>query len=753
MENFKIEKNPTVEKEEKGKIAGSELQKKESKMSSFLSGRHSGKAKALFLASALMTMSSDGNQDVETAKQYDNFKLKESAKITEGFSSRDKHELLAAFKIFRNRENRIVDSAELDNFFTKDDPKLKLKKACLDDYLDLNASIKRWLSIQDFSMAMIEGTQFKRDGAYLKEIFDDIFPQELIVEMVEKLKKDYPEGVIYDFRFYEDLPHADKIMNETLESVVLNKPSFLSELNHEIIMYSTNEGLEIMKRIRMSHNPKVKKILRIIEVLDTAIVKKSTRSLIGHREIPGGRSRFALMDDLINGRMSVDDAAPVLENEEILFEKLINIKRNPDHVASKDVDYALKETSLRLVEKINSLHEQDDSIRFKSVEDLRPEELYTLMVYGEEEIFTSTFMGFFDRIVSKLKAENKSGEDLLRAVGYSNFRIFIKECAGFNRLGEFLETMKSEQRDAVLQKFIAEIKNSPDILKEATVVADAVSAIKDKELINKIEEIIKNEYQKIKQEKGEIKIIYGLLLGMFYENKITDDNWLKEISSKYKLADLDTTKKQSLFNSEGKNFQQYFFYDDVDGQNSFNSFISSYKNDPEWKIEKNGSFVVIKSVNKKGRNIEIYANNPGSADGTQKIKSIFSEKKVAPSVVVHRGHSFHAGKTIENINPSAALVYLGSCGGYNNINGVLKKAASTKVLATKGVGTMDINDPLLKMLNKAILEKGNIEWSRFWEKAENKFGHDKRFSSYTPPHKNLSVLFIAAYNNLKKDNK
>jgi hypothetical protein len=59
-----------------------------------------------------------------------------------------------------------------------------------------------------------------------------------------------------------------------------------------------------------------------------------------------------------------------------------------------------------------------------------------------------------------------------------------------------------------------------------------------------------------------------------------------------------------------------------------------------------------------------------------------------------------------------------------------------------------VNDPLFKMLNAEILKGTDIEWSKFWMKAEKELGEQKEFSSYVPPHKNLGVLFIKAYNSI-----
>lgn len=49
------------------------------------------------------------------------------------------------------------------------------------------------------------------------------------------------------------------------------------------------------------------------------------------------------------------------------------------------------------INEINALHDEPDAVRFKIIEGLTPEELYYLMVASEDIIYTSSFVGIFQK--------------------------------------------------------------------------------------------------------------------------------------------------------------------------------------------------------------------------------------------------------------------------------------------------------------------------------------------------------------------
>ena len=73
---------------------------------------------------------------------------------------------------------------------------------------------------------------------------------------------------------------------------------------------------------------------------------------------------------------------------------------------------------------------------FAILEQLNAQELYYLAIEGETELYTSSFVnGVFPRIMQKY---GNRGDSLLVSVGFDRFKKFIKMCAGYNTLSQFL---------------------------------------------------------------------------------------------------------------------------------------------------------------------------------------------------------------------------------------------------------------------------------------------------------------------------
>ena len=151
----------------------------------------------------------------------------------------------------------------------------------------------------------------------------------------------------------------------------------------------------------------------------------------------------------------------------------------------------------------------------------------------------------------------------------------------------------------------------------------------------------------------------------------------------------------------------------------------------------------------QARQIEIYANTfTDDEQGINDIDQVLRERQITPSVIVHRGHSTHVERTLEKLPATAALVYLGNCGGHTLLDTVLRQAPMAHIITTRGIGTLTINDPLLKALNTYLLRGKDLTWQRFWRHLEATLGRHPRFMDYVPPDTNASVVFLRAYHRL-----
>jgi hypothetical protein len=472
-----------------------------------------------------------------------------------------------------------------------------------------------------------------------------------------------------------------------------------------------------------------------------------------------------LLDDMVKNNMSEEEALAITGDSNKLLPKLLDIKARPDHLAKVAIDESLASTCRELVLDINFRHTLPDEPRFKSIASFSSRELYTTMVYGEDEIYTSSFNGCFDRlvgrrgvagrpgIVGKMETEKINGRDLLDQVGDNKFRTFVKECTWFNRLEEFLGKMDKKDSDALLKNVVKNIETTDNKLDNALTLAEIFGGTKDPSTLQLLQEQVKVEVERLsKDEKAapEDKVMYNLLAGMFKDNAIVDKEWFAKIAQEYPMGKVTNLDSKELFNENGLCVQKYHFYEggDKDGVTSFQNFIDTYKADTAtWKIDdSNTNYVVITGKN-GARTIEIYANNPNAADrgkeGLNEIDELISGKQLTVNLYSYRGHSTNV--SLDGVTEKTKIINLGSCGGFNRVNEILDLSPESHVISTKGTGTKYVNDPIFKDLNDDILAGKDIDWRQFWDKQAKKLSGNPNFGSYVPPHKNQGMMYMKAF--------
>ena len=115
-------------------------------------------------------------------------------------------------------------------------------------------------------------------------------------------------------------------------------------------------------------------------------------------------------------------------------------------------------------------------------------------------------------------------------------------------------------------------------------------------------------------------------------------------------------------------------------------------------------------------------------------------------MLIHRGHTWYVDQSLRYLAPSCRLVYLGSCRGMTSAYTVIVQANQAQMIATNGVGTQTVNDPLLKAINDELLRGGKIlEWERFWQVQQARLGSNPDFRDYIPPPRNIAAIMLAAY--------
>jgi len=566
-----------------------------------------------------------------------------------------------------------------------------------------------------------------------------------------------------DAQYFRSQPFIHEIIREVVEEAAETNPGYFEFFHHSDNFIDTNYGLEAFLHAAYQNpqgamhavfnSDKTKRILR--DVHDPVIQKvleleayKLPKPVVTDLPLDKKDEMALLMDDYVKGRLSFAEGFELTKNPFRLRNRLLEIKSREGSIGIFAIDENLSEFYLKTVRQMNNLHNESDDVRFSGINTATPEDIYYLMVYGEQEIYTSTFNGIFDRLLQKMHHDSLSGTKLLKNVKYFQFRSFVRLVTGFGRLNEFLSSMDKVSQSQLLEQFVKGIEKEKKYLQQATVVADAFSMIDDKNLLIQLQKFIKEEFDRVTIENHKEGIVlYEILSGLFGKKAVINKTWFKEMSDKFGLPTIDKVSTDKLFNQFGENIQQYFFYNDADGKQSFEHFISFYEKNSQWQVTFEKNHIQIVSVG-EARKIVMFANKPDKEQkGAEDIAAIFSERKISPHIVVHRGHSYHAPKTIEQIPSTTLIVSLGSCGGFHLVADVINHAPNAHILSTKGTGSMYVNDPLLKMLNKQILNgEDTIFWNEFWGDAEEHIT-STYFTQYIAPHRNIGALFLKAYNN------
>jgi hypothetical protein len=474
-----------------------------------------------------------------------------------------------------------------------------------------------------------------------------------------------------------------------------------------------------------------------------------------------GQLYFPFLDNLMAKKITLAEIDSVKESDLAYYRLMVKTRIEYAHrLLNKDSVMGMEALNERMTNKakqyfireINALHtENSEKVRFKRIEDLSPQELYYLIVQGEDEIYTSSYLYVYKRMFEKMAIPRS--DSLLLSVNGDNFRKFIKMAAGYNTLNDFLAKMDKANATTTMKAFVIRLE-STEGLEEAVDVADSYSSIIDKNpALAKyiLKEVKWNLERNMANTNKRGMVIYNLLKVLFESADTTNKI---DLVSQLGIKSIYGQDYQSLTDDSGRVVQQVFFYgdEDKDGLHSYESFMKMFMNKKEWKVESNDEWTSITSL--KGRPVLIFANKPllGPDDPDAKAQNELNDymfaKNLKPTIVIHRGHSYHLPSTLKQLAPTAKIVVLGSCGGYNNLNEVLTVCEDAHIISSKQVGTRTVNEPILQAINQNLLAGSNIDWVTLWNGLSTRFkdkASREKFDDYIPPYKNLGAIFIKAY--------
>ena len=568
-------------------------------------------------------------------------------------------------------------------------------------------------------------------------LYDNIGSKESNKIVYLKFTTLYPDKILQTIRPFVDEPFADSLLTIAGKYNPIQLYSYAQST-------TTPEG----KLIHRSTN-------KVVESIAT----------LSHT--PNALFYFPFLDDILSGKQNINDIKNIvgdgvngydsigyfklLVNTEVEYFKRVAPPLRDTPIAmfgSNGLRDVLQRKAIEhFVNPINELHNSPVNIRMRAIEPLNAQELYYLIVMGENELYTSSYKHTFNRMMSKMGSKPR-GDSLLQSVHFDYFKKFIRLAANYNKLDTFLKSMPQASSEVLMKAFVSNLDKTGN-LEDAVDVADSYSSITDKKLLNTILNYVNENYDKsVASSNNEGKIIYGLLHDIFLsaaDNKI-------DLTSVLGIPSIYEVSNKELQNENGKIVQQVFFYGDEDGKAFFPAFINSFS-PREWKITPSKEWYEINSL--KG-NVAVFVNRPLDNDTNlddsaqihlnQYLESI----NLYPSIVVHRGHSYWLPRTIKRMSQNAKIILLGSCGGYKNLSEILEICPDANIISTKEIGKGDLNQYIINYLNKTLNNGNSLVWKNMWSTLSKQFETANRstkesWEDYIPPYKNLGAIFIKAY--------
>jgi len=424
--------------------------------------------------------------------------------------------------------------------------------------------------------------------------------------------------------------------------------------------------------------------------------------------------------------------------------EVLHLRNSPDPQDRSFLDGFLKQRNEDLsrlfVDPINQLHTAPDKDRFFVLKDLSAQELYFVILGGESVFYTSSFLYTFNEFMKKVRDEGLG--KFLERIDHYEFGEFLSICAAYGMTADVMRAMDEEKLAVSLLRYIERHVNSDQsdraMILHGMTIAEILSGLRG---YSKAQAFLMKE-----MEEKQIRARYAdILVQRMYAgfSDILEDSIqgkLREIREMYSVMEVERLKKNDTIVQVG------LFYDDEDGASSFANYLSSFKS-RDWERTDHENYVTLRS--KKGNIMYVHLNKPNTEAGDK-----FAQDEMLKAVAdsgqeitnfTHRGHSYHLHKSMKRMPETAELVFLGSCGGYNEVVSVFQANPDAQIISTRNIGSKLINDPILSEINRLAIDNKDINWNDLWEDFSKQFKNRKSkelFGGYIPPNRYIGIMFI-----------
>jgi hypothetical protein len=501
----------------------------------------------------------DRDGDINKTALLSNAIFKKSAKIIAYIENNETEDMLK-----RRYLGRIIDNLKLFNV----------------DISDGIVDIPFYVNLFEHTYQVIRGLHNKNTVVYVRNNVDKAMytlapliesDNEASVALMEGMAEQYPEILIKKIRTINNKSAADAVVAKAAPK------------NPKIILnYATSTAQE-RDIVRRSQDNYVKSIIKIADSAATPL------------------KAIFFIEEIYKQKITLAEVNKITDDQDAYFKKMIEMRQQYFTTDLRKIyDKELIHEASRYVSTMNELHNAGDATRFKIIEKNTATEIYYIIVYGSDDLYTSSFLGSFNRMMTHMKP--KTGTEFLASIGKDKFRTFLRLCANYNTLNTFLATMKDSNKNELMREFVTGLDNTLEKdLEGATDVANSFGSITDSNLMKNIVEQIKSnkeEAEKTNNTKGFN--IYNILYSML---TLSNDS----LTSKFGIPPITIMPYNQLTDDSGVMVQQVFFFGDKDGQGVFRSFTGGF-GAPDWKVKKEAQWVKISSI--RGKRIDIYCNIP-----------------------------------------------------------------------------------------------------------------------------------------------
>ena len=398
------------------------------------------------------------------------------------------------------------------------------------------------------------------------------------------------------------------------------------------------------------------------------------------------------------------------------------------------------------IKQINDLHESPDNVRFKVLETLPALDLYFILLAGNYELvqdgssalYTSSFLYVYKKF---LKETEKTGlTKFFDDIGYYQFNTFLSNVSDYGLVNDLANNLNEDKFSEFLGRYLETLPGKElsgnEIILNAMTMAEILHEIKNKTAVknNVVTRIEKIEKQPVVQEHFLYQRMYSVL------KEILQDNYKYESDKSYDVLRIKSMQAKSPI------VQACFYYDDEDAVSSFNNSNATYDS-KMWDKKDMGNYIVFTS--KTGNSMKVFMNKPNTkeeSDSAQnKMLQDINQSGYTITSYIHRGHSYHLPESMKKFTSSTKFVFLGSCGGYKEVLKVFQLNPDVNIIATRSVGSKQINDPLLERINADMVNGKDIEWNSLWAEFDKKFQSKMTkdlFVAYIPPNKYIGIKFM-----------